>query len=197
MTQKIQMTTPLVEIDGDEMTRLLWPIVKEKLILPFVDLKTEYYDLGIKERDASDDRVTGEAAEALRLIAAAIEGANRHGRPTGICGGLASDVEAAPLLVGLGAGVVLWHTRATIERGVAAFFVVSVVTLLAGLRTEIEATPRGFVLRPLDGSDVVLLVPPIDGEEACFLSEICSRVVFANHKPEQISHLLQELKSLV
>lgn len=65
MTMKIQMTTPLVELDGDEMTRVLWPIVKEKLILPFIDLKTEYYDLGIKERDRTDDQVTVDAALAI------------------------------------------------------------------------------------------------------------------------------------
>lgn len=65
MTRKIQMTTPLVELDGDEMTRVLWPIVKEKLILPFIDLKTEYYDLGIKERDRTDDQVTVDAALAI------------------------------------------------------------------------------------------------------------------------------------
>ena len=65
MKQKIQMTTPLVELDGDEMTRVLWPIVKEKLILPFIDLKTEYYDLGIEERDRTDDQVTVDAARAI------------------------------------------------------------------------------------------------------------------------------------
>ena len=53
---KIQMKVPLVELDGDEMTRVLWPIIKEKLIEPFVDLKTEYYDLGIKKRDETEDR---------------------------------------------------------------------------------------------------------------------------------------------
>lgn len=61
---KIKMTTPLVEIDGDEMTRILWQWVKEVLITPFVDLKTEYYDLSIQNRDATDDRVTVEAAQA-------------------------------------------------------------------------------------------------------------------------------------
>lgn len=59
------MKTPLVELDGDEMTRVLWPLIKEKLILPFVDLKVEYYDLGIENRDRTDDRVTVEAAEAI------------------------------------------------------------------------------------------------------------------------------------
>ena len=61
--QKIQMTTPLVEMDGDEMTRVLWQAIKDKLILPFVDLKSEYYDLGLEYRDATDDKVTVEAAE--------------------------------------------------------------------------------------------------------------------------------------
>ncbi len=66
MKKKIQMTTPLVELDGDEMTRVLWPLVKEKLILPFVDLKTEYYDLGIEERDKTDDQITIDAANAIK-----------------------------------------------------------------------------------------------------------------------------------
>ena len=62
--EKIRMTTPLVEIDGDEMTRVLWQMIKEKLILPFVDLKTEYYDLSLLNRNATEDRVTVEAGKA-------------------------------------------------------------------------------------------------------------------------------------
>jgi len=62
---KIAMKTPLVELDGDEMTRVLWPIIKEKLILPYVDLKVEYYDLGIMNRDKTDDKVTTDAASAI------------------------------------------------------------------------------------------------------------------------------------
>ena len=65
LMQKIAMKTPLVEMDGDEMTRILWGWIKDKLILPYVDLKTEYYDLGLKHRDETDDRVTAEAAEAF------------------------------------------------------------------------------------------------------------------------------------
>ena len=61
---KIRMKTPIVEMDGDEMTRILWQWIKEDLILPFVDLKTEYYDLGLENRDRTDDKVTVEAAEA-------------------------------------------------------------------------------------------------------------------------------------
>ena len=61
---KIAMKTPIVEMDGDEMTRVLWQWIKEDLILPYVDLKTEYYDLGLVNRDKTDDKVTVEAAEA-------------------------------------------------------------------------------------------------------------------------------------
>lgn len=61
---KIQMTTPLVEMDGDEMTRVIWQMIKDELITPFVDLKTEYYDLGLKHRDETDDQVTIDAAKA-------------------------------------------------------------------------------------------------------------------------------------
>lgn len=63
---KIKMTTPLVEMDGDEMTRILWAGIKEKLLLPFVDLNTEYYDLGLTNRDRTDDRVTIDAANAIK-----------------------------------------------------------------------------------------------------------------------------------
>ena len=54
--EKIKMTTPVVEMDGDEMTRILWKMIKDELILPFVDLKSEYYDLGLPERDKTRDR---------------------------------------------------------------------------------------------------------------------------------------------
>ena len=66
MTDKISMKTPLVEMDGDEMTRVMWRQIKEILLEPYLDLKTEYYDLGLKNRDATDDRVTVQAAEATR-----------------------------------------------------------------------------------------------------------------------------------
>lgn len=70
---KIQMTTPLVEMDGDEMTRILWKMIKEDLILPFVDLKTEYYDLGLEHRNETDDYVTVEAAEATKKYGVAVK----------------------------------------------------------------------------------------------------------------------------
>ena len=62
---KIQMTMPLVELDGDEMTRILWRKIKEELLLPYVDLNTEYYDLGLSQREATKDQVTVDAAHAI------------------------------------------------------------------------------------------------------------------------------------
>ncbi len=70
---KIKMTTPLVEMDGDEMTRILWKMIKDELILPFVDLKTEYYDLGLEERDKTNDQITVEAAEATKKYGVAVK----------------------------------------------------------------------------------------------------------------------------
>ena len=63
---KVKMTTPLVEMDGDEMTRILWGMIKDELIIPFVDLKTEYYDLGLEYRNATNDQVTIDAANAIK-----------------------------------------------------------------------------------------------------------------------------------
>ena len=62
--EKIKMTTPLVEMDGDEMTRILWKQIKDEVILPFVDLKTEYYDLGLVHREETKDQVTVDTANA-------------------------------------------------------------------------------------------------------------------------------------
>ena len=70
---KIQMTTPLVEMDGDEMTRILWQMIKDELILPFVDLKTEYYDLGLPHRDETGDQVTIDSALAAKKYGVAVK----------------------------------------------------------------------------------------------------------------------------
>ena len=67
------MITPLVEMDGDEMTRILWKMIKDELILPFVDLKSEYYDLGLKHRDETDDKVTVESANATKRLGVAVK----------------------------------------------------------------------------------------------------------------------------
>ncbi len=70
---KIQMTTPIVEMDGDEMTRIIWALIKEYLLTPFIDLKTEYYDLGLKHRDETDDQVTIDSANATAKYGVAVK----------------------------------------------------------------------------------------------------------------------------
>ena len=71
--EKIRMTTPLVEMDGDEMTRILWKMIKDELLLPFVDLKTEYYDLGLPERERTRDQVTLDSANATKKYGVAVK----------------------------------------------------------------------------------------------------------------------------
>lgn len=70
---KIQMTTPLVEMDGDEMTRILWQLIKNELLLPYIDLKTEYYDLGLEHRNETDDQVTIDSANATLKYGVAVK----------------------------------------------------------------------------------------------------------------------------
>ena len=70
---KIKMTTPLVEMDGDEMTRILWKMIKDELLAPFVELNTEYYDLGLEYRNATDDQVTVDSAEATKKYGVAVK----------------------------------------------------------------------------------------------------------------------------
>ena len=71
--EKIKMTTPLVEMDGDEMTRILWKMIKDDLLLPYIDLKTEYYDLGLEHRNETDDQVTIDAAMATKKYGVAVK----------------------------------------------------------------------------------------------------------------------------
>ena len=71
--EKIQMITPLVEMDGDEMTRILWKMIKDELLLPFIDLKTEYYDLGLEHRNETNDQVTIDSAEATKKYGVAVK----------------------------------------------------------------------------------------------------------------------------
>ena len=70
---KIQMSTPLVEMDGDEMTRILWQLIKDELLLPYIDLKTEYYDLGLEHRNETDDQVTIDSANATLKYGVAVK----------------------------------------------------------------------------------------------------------------------------
>ncbi len=71
--EKIKMTTPLVEMDGDEMTRILWKMIKDELLTPFIDLKTEYYDLGLEHRNETDDQVTIDSANATKKYGVAVK----------------------------------------------------------------------------------------------------------------------------
>ena len=66
MTEKIKVDNPVVELDGDEMTRIIWTFIKDKLIHPYLDLDIKYYDLGIEARDATDDQITVDAANAIK-----------------------------------------------------------------------------------------------------------------------------------
>ena len=70
---KIKMTTPLVEMDGDEMTRILWKMIKDELLHPFIELNTEYYDLGLKYRNETNDQVTVDSAEATKKYGVAVK----------------------------------------------------------------------------------------------------------------------------
>ena len=70
---KIKMTTPLVEMDGDEMTRILWKLIKENLLEPYIDLNTEYYDLGLEYRNETNDQVTVDAANATKKYGVAVK----------------------------------------------------------------------------------------------------------------------------
>ena len=71
--EKIKMTTPLVEMDGDEMTRILWQLIKDELLNPFIELNTEYYDLGLEHRNETDDQVTKDSAYATEKYKVAVK----------------------------------------------------------------------------------------------------------------------------
>ncbi|MBZ0228969.1 MAG: NADP-dependent isocitrate dehydrogenase, partial [Bauldia sp.] len=70
---KIKVANPVVELDGDEMTRIIWKLIRDKLILPYLDIDLVYFDLGMENRDATDDRVTVEAAEAIKAVGVGVK----------------------------------------------------------------------------------------------------------------------------
>ena len=130
---KITMKTPLVEMDGDEMTRILWKMIKDELLLPFIDLKTEYYDLGLKHRDETDDQVTIDASNATKKYGVAVKCATitpnaargkeynlkkMYKAPNGtIRGILDGTVFRAPIIVkGIEPNVKTWEKPITIAR---------------------------------------------------------------------------------
>ena len=71
--KKIKVKTPIVEIDGDEMTRVMWQMVKDQLLLPYLDMNLAYYDLQLKKRDETDDKITLEAAEAIKKFGVGVK----------------------------------------------------------------------------------------------------------------------------
>ena len=71
--QKIKVDGPVVELDGDEMTRIIWSFIKEELILPYLDIDLQYFDLGIEHRDATNDQVTVDAAEAIKKVGVGVK----------------------------------------------------------------------------------------------------------------------------
>src|SRR6201986_3344460 len=73
MPEKIKVANPVVELDGDEMTRIIWKFIKDKLILPYIDVDIKYYDLGIEHRDATNDQVTIDSAEAIKKYSVGIK----------------------------------------------------------------------------------------------------------------------------
>ena len=91
---KIKVKTPVVEIDGDEMTRIIWEWIRERLIKPYLDIDLDYYDLGIEHRDATDDKVTVDSAKAIQKYGVGVkcatitpdEAAGRGIRPEAACG---------------------------------------------------------------------------------------------------------------
>src|SRR6202790_2732233 len=76
--KKIKVANPVVELDGDEMTRIIWKFIKDKLILPYLDIDLKYYDLGIEHRDVTDDQVTIDAAEAIKKYHVGVKSAHFH-----------------------------------------------------------------------------------------------------------------------
>ena len=77
---KIKVENPVVELDGDEMTRIIWDFIKKKLILPYLDIDLKYYDLGIEERDRTDDQITVDAANAIKEIRRRRQMRDHHAR---------------------------------------------------------------------------------------------------------------------
>ena len=189
---KLQMKTPLVEMDGDEMTRIIWKMIKDHLLLPYIDLKTEYYDLGLENRDRTDDRVTVESAEATKKYGVAVKCATitpnaqrveeyklkeMWKSPNGtIRAILDGTVFRAPILVrGIEPFVSTWKKPITIARhAYGDVYKASETAVPQGARAEIVVTDsNGAETRTLihdfaSGAGVVQGMHNIDGSIASF-----------------------------
>lgn len=175
---KIQMKTPLVEMDGDEMTRIIWKMIKETLLMPYIDLKTVYYDLGLKHRDETNDQVTTDAAEATKKYgvgvkcatitpnAARVKEYNLHKMwksPNGtIRAILDGTVFRSPILVkGITPYIPTWKKPITIARHAYGDLYRSVeMTVPAGAKAELVVTDKGGnetrqTIHDFDGAGII------------------------------------------
>ena len=188
---KIQMKTPLVEMDGDEMTRIIWRLIKERLIEPHVDLQTEYYDLGLATRDATDDAITIESAEATRRLGVAVKCATitpnaarveEYGlkemwkSPNGtIRARLDGTVFRAPILVkGIQPVVSCWEAPITIARHAYGDLYKNVEMIVPGagkvelVYTGADGTEMRECVHEFDGPGIVQGVHNLDASIASF-----------------------------
>ncbi|MDD3833192.1 MAG: NADP-dependent isocitrate dehydrogenase [Oscillospiraceae bacterium] len=169
------MTTPLVEMDGDEMTRILWQEIKDKLLTPFVDLKTEYYDLGLKHRDQTDDQVTIDSANAIKKYGVGVKCATitpnaqrveEYGlkkmwkSPNGtIRAMLDGTVFRAPVLVnGITPSVSTWKKPITIARHAYGDIYKNTEMMVAG------GSKAELVVTDTDGNESRRLIHDFDGD---------------------------------
>ncbi|MCH3971801.1 MAG: NADP-dependent isocitrate dehydrogenase [Oscillospiraceae bacterium] len=189
--EKIQMKTPLVEMDGDEMTRIIWKMIKDILLTPYIDLKTEYYDLGLKHRDETQDHVTIEAAEATKKYgvgvkcatitpnAARVEEYGLHQMwksPNGtIRAILDGTVFRAPILVkGVTPFLPNWKKPITIARHAYGDLYRNVeLTVPAGAKAELVVTDKDGketrkTIHDFDGAGVVQGMHNLDASIASF-----------------------------
>ncbi len=185
------MTTPIVEMDGDEMTRVVWKWIKEELIIPYVDLKTEYYDLGLKNRDFTEDEVTKEAAYATKRLGVAVKCATitpnaqrvkeydlkqMWKSPNGtIRAILDGTVFRAPITVkGIEPYVKTWKKPITIARHAYGDIYSAVENVCpAGSRAELVVTAKDgtetrTTIKDFDGSGIIMGMHNTDASIASF-----------------------------
>ncbi|ARP50437.1 MULTISPECIES: NADP-dependent isocitrate dehydrogenase [Caproicibacterium] len=202
--EKIQMKTPLVEMDGDEMTRILWKLIKQILLEPYIDLKTDYYDLGLKHRDETEDKVTVDAAEATKKYGVGVKCAtitpnsarmkeyNLHQMwksPNGtIRAILDGTVFRAPVLVkGVTPFIPTWKRPITIARHAYGDLYKNVeLSVPAGAKAELVVTDKDGketrrTIHDFDGAGIVQGLHNLDGSIASF-AQACFNYALATHQ---------------
>lgn len=198
------MKTPLVEMDGDEMTRILWKLIKQILLEPYIDLKTDYYDLGLKHRDETEDKVTVDAAEATKKYGVGVKCAtitpnsarmkeyNLHQMwksPNGtIRAILDGTVFRAPVLVkGVTPFIPTWKRPITIARHAYGDLYKNVeLSVPAGAKAELVVTDKDGketrrTIHDFDGAGIVQGLHNLDGSIASF-AQACFNYALATHQ---------------